>query len=31
VRRTAGELGITTCLSKVDYETIPDVIRAAAA
>ena len=27
----ARELGITTCLSKVDYETLPDVIRAAAA
>lgn len=27
----ARELGITTCVSKVDYEALPDAIRAAAA
>ena len=31
VTEAARELGITTCLSKVDYESLPDVIRAAAA
>lgn len=31
IRDAARELGITACLSKVDYETLPDVIRAAAA
>jgi two-component system invasion response regulator UvrY len=31
VREAARELGITTCLSKVDYESLPDVIRAVAA
>ena len=31
IRDAARELGITTCLSKVDYESLPDVIRAASA
>lgn len=31
VQNAAREIGITTCLSKVDYESLPDVIRAAAA
>ena len=31
VQEAAREIGITTCLSKVDYESLPDVIRAAAA
>jgi two-component system nitrate/nitrite response regulator NarL len=31
VQDAAREIGITTCLSKVDYESLPDVIRAAAA
>lgn len=31
IRDAARELGITACLSKVDYETLPDVIRAVAA
>ena len=31
IREAARELGITTCLSKVDYESLPDVIRAVAA
>jgi DNA-binding NarL/FixJ family response regulator len=31
IREAAREIGITTCLSKVDYESLPDVIRAAAA
>lgn len=31
IQDAARELGITTCLSKVDYESLPDVIRAAAA
>lgn len=31
IRDAAREIGITACLSKVDYETLPDVIRAAAA
>jgi DNA-binding NarL/FixJ family response regulator len=30
IRDAARELGITACLSKVDYESLPDVIRAAA-
>jgi len=31
IREAARELGITACLSKVDYESLPDVIRAVAA
>jgi len=31
VRQTAGEVGISACLSKVDYESLPEVIRAVAA
>ena len=31
VREAARGLGITSCLSKVDYESLPDAIRAAAA
>jgi DNA-binding NarL/FixJ family response regulator len=31
VREAARDLGITACLSKVDYESLPDAIRAAAA
>jgi DNA-binding NarL/FixJ family response regulator len=31
VQSAAREIGITTCLSKVDYESLPDVIRAVAA
>ena len=31
VRDAARAIGVTTCLSKVDYESLPDVIRAAAA
>jgi DNA-binding NarL/FixJ family response regulator len=31
VQDAAREIGITTCLSKVDYESLPEVIRAAAA
>jgi DNA-binding NarL/FixJ family response regulator len=30
IRDAARELGITACLSKVDYESLPDAIRAAA-
>ena len=31
IRDAARDLGITACLSKVDYESLPDVIRAVAA
>jgi DNA-binding NarL/FixJ family response regulator len=31
MREQARDLGITTCLSKLDYEELPDVIRAVAA
>ena len=31
IREEAREVGITTCVSKVDYESLPDVIRAVAA
>src|SRR5207237_1388693 len=31
VQEAAPAIGITTCLSKVDYESLPDVIRAVAA
>ena len=31
IRDAAREVGITACLSKVDYEGLPDAIRAAAA
>ena len=31
IRDAARELGITACLSKVDYESLPEVIRAVAA
>ena len=31
VRDAAREVGITACLSKVDYESLPEIIRAVAA
>jgi DNA-binding NarL/FixJ family response regulator len=31
IREAARQVGVTACLSKVDYEALPDVIRAAAA
>jgi len=31
IREAAREVGITACVSKVDYESLPDVIRAVAA